>query len=207
MRSRSAALRSPARARRWRFNPGRSRATPSCATAQAPAYQAQLDQIAGGLVTAFGESDQSNLPTLPTLAGLFTAPGMTMIPTSGSYQGLAATIEVNSNVDPNQGGNVLLLRDGGISSPGQSAYTYNATGDPRIYRPDSAIDLGPERGAMFDPNAGLGGSASVTALATNSVGWLQSADQSASDAASYQGSLMTPSERGALERHRRQLGH
>ncbi len=71
----------------------------------APEYQAQLDQIAGGLINAFAESDQSAPPTLPSLPGLFTTPGATSLPTMTATTGLAAMIEVNSNVDPSQGGN------------------------------------------------------------------------------------------------------
>ena len=84
----------------------------------APEYQAQLDQIAGGLINAFAESDQSATPTLPSLPGLFTTPGATSLPSMTATTGLAATIEVNPNVDASQGGNPNLLRDGGISDPG-----------------------------------------------------------------------------------------
>jgi flagellar hook-associated protein 1 FlgK len=84
----------------------------------APEYQAQLDQIAGGLINVFAESDQSATPTLPSLPGLFTAPGATSLPSMSATTGLAAAIEVNPNVDPSQGGNPNLLRDGGISDPG-----------------------------------------------------------------------------------------
>ncbi|HYA71657.1 MAG TPA: flagellar hook-associated protein FlgK, partial [Roseiarcus sp.] len=62
----------------------------------APQYQAQLDQIAGGLVNAFAESDQStSSPGLPSLPGLFTYPGATSLPTPAGATGLAAEIEVN----------------------------------------------------------------------------------------------------------------
>ena len=94
----------------------------------APEYQAQLDQIAGGLINAFAESDQSAIPTLPSLPGLFTTSGATSLPSMTATTGLAAAIEVNPNVDPSQGGNPSLLRDGGISDPGNAAYTYNTTG-------------------------------------------------------------------------------
>ena len=70
----------------------------------APQYQAQLDQIAGGLINAFAESDQSTPPTLPSLPGLFTTPGAMSLPSSSATTGLAAAIEVNPNVDPSQGG-------------------------------------------------------------------------------------------------------
>ena len=94
----------------------------------APQYGAQLDQIAGGLINAFAESDQSASPTLPSLPGLFTTSGATSLPSTSAATGLAASIEVNPTVDPSQGGNVDLLRDGGIFAPGNPAYTYNATG-------------------------------------------------------------------------------
>jgi flagellar hook-associated protein 1 FlgK len=94
----------------------------------APEYQAQLNQIAGGLINAFAESDQSATPALPSLPGLFTIPGATALPSMSTTTGLAAGIEINPNVDPSRGGDPNLLRDGGISDPGNPAYTYNATG-------------------------------------------------------------------------------
>jgi flagellar hook-associated protein 1 len=95
----------------------------------APQYQAQLDQIAGGLIQAFSESDQSATPSQPDLPGLFTLPGATGVPSLGSATGLAAAIEVNPSADPAQGGNVSLLRDGGIASDGAAPYAYNSTSD------------------------------------------------------------------------------
>jgi flagellar hook-associated protein 1 FlgK len=155
----------------------------------APQYGAQLDQIAGGLISAFAESDQSTPATLPTLPGLFTAPGLTSVPSATASQGLAAQIEVNSNVVPADGGNVNLLRDGGISDPTNSAYTYNTTGDAgytgRIQEMTAALTTA----QSFDTTAGLGGSASLVDYASSSVGWLQATNQSASDSASYQTSL------------------
>ena len=124
----------------------------------APQYQAQLDQIAGGLINAFAESDQSATPTLPSLPGLFTSPGRPAFPRPSATTGLAATIEVNPNVDPSQGGNANLLRDGGISDPGNPAYTYNTTGAAsytgRIQELIGAIGAT----QSFDPSAGLGSS-------------------------------------------------
>ena len=93
----------------------------------APQYEAQLDQIAGGLINAFAESDQSNPPTLPSLPGLFTT-GASALPSTATATGLAAAITVNPTVDSSQGGNPSLLRDGGVSGPGNPAYVYNTTG-------------------------------------------------------------------------------
>ena len=86
-------------------------------------YQAQLDGMAGALINTFAESDQTGPG--PNLPGLFTTPGATSLPTSTT--GLAGQISVNASVDPSQGGNALLLRDGGIS--GNSNYTYNTSGN------------------------------------------------------------------------------
>jgi flagellar hook-associated protein 1 FlgK len=155
----------------------------------APEYQAQLDQISGGLVNAFAETDQTG-GTAPALPGLFTFPGATGITTNTQVTGLSSQIEVNPNVDPNQGGSVDLLRDGGISNPGSATYTYNTTGSTgytaRIQQMMIAIDT-PQ---SFDPSAGLNTSDSLVDYANNSVGWLQGQNQSASDAASYQSSVV-----------------
>ena len=157
----------------------------------APQYQAQLDQIAGGLINAFAESDQSTPPTLPSLPGLFTTPGAMSLPSSSATTGLAAAIEVNPNVDPSQGGDPTLLRDGGISDPGNPAYTYNSTGAAsytgRLQQLAGAIGAT----QTFDPSAGLGSSASLTDYTNASVSWLQAENSQASTASSYQGALAT----------------
>jgi flagellar hook-associated protein 1 FlgK len=157
----------------------------------APQYQAQLDQIAGGLINTFAESDQSTPATLPSLPGLFTTPGATSLPSMSATTGLAAAIEVNPNVDPSGGGNATLLRDGGISDPGNPAYTYNSTGAAsftgRIQQLADAIGAT----QSFDPSAGLGASASLTDYANASVSWLQGENSQASNASSYQNALAT----------------
>jgi flagellar hook-associated protein 1 FlgK len=157
----------------------------------APQYQAQLDQIAGGLISAFAESDQSPPPPLPSLPGLFTTAGATSLPSMSATTGLAAAIEVNPNVDPSKGGNVNLLRDGGISSPGNPAYVYNTTGSAsytgRIQELVSEIT----QTQSFDPSAGLGSSSSLADYANASVSWLQGENQQASDSSSYQNALVT----------------
>jgi flagellar hook-associated protein 1 FlgK len=157
----------------------------------APQYQAQLDQIAGGLINAFGESDQSVPPTLPSLPGLFTTPGGASLPSVSATTGLAAAIEVNPNVDPAAGGDATLLRDGGISDPGDPAYIYNSTGAAsytgRIQQLVGAIGAT----QSFDPSAGLGASASLTGYTNASVSWLNGEHSLASNASSYQNALAT----------------
>jgi flagellar hook-associated protein 1 FlgK len=157
----------------------------------APEYEAQLDQIAGGLINAFAESDQSATPTQPSLPGLFTTPGATSLPSITATTGLADAIEVNPNADPSQGGDSTLIRDGGISDPGNPAYTYNTTGSAsytgRIQQLISQISAT----QSFNPSAGLGSSSSLTDYANASVSWLQAENQQASNASSYQNALAT----------------
>ena len=157
----------------------------------APQYQAQLDQIAGGLINAFAETDQSIPPTLPSLPGLFTTPGETSLPSVSATTGLAAAIEVNPNVDPSQGGDATLLRDGGVSNPGNPAYTYNSTAAAsytgRIQQLVGAIGAT----QSFDPSAELGASASLTGYTNASVSWLNGENSQASNVSSYQNALAT----------------
>ncbi len=157
----------------------------------APEYQAQLDQIAGGLINAFAESDQSATPTLPSLPGLFTTPGATSLPSTSATTGLAAAIEVNPNVDLSQGGNPNLLRDGGISDPGNPAYAYNTTGAASYTGRIQDLIGQISATQSFDPSAGLDPSASLTDYANASVSWVQAQNQQASDASSYQNAVAT----------------
>ena len=156
----------------------------------APQYQAQLDQIAGGLVNAFAESDQSATPSLPSLPGLFTYPGATGLPATNDMTGLAASIEVNPNVDPSQGGNVALLQNGGISDPANPAYTYNATGAAGYTGRIQQLIGATTATQSFDPAAGLGSSDSLGDYANASVSWLQAQNQQASNQVDYQNSLV-----------------
>ena len=157
----------------------------------APEYQAQLDQIAGGLINAFAESDQSAAPTLPSLPGLLTTPGAVSLPSMSATTGLAAAIEVNPNVDPSQGGNPNLLRDGGVSDPGNPAYTYNTTGAASYTGRIQELIGEITATQSFDPSAGLDSSSSLADYANASVSWLQAENQQASDASSYQNALAT----------------
>ena len=153
----------------------------------APEYGAQLDQIANGVIDAFAETDQSTTTTgLPSLPGLFTTAGATSLPSSAT--GLASQIEVNSAVDPSQGGDVSLLQNGGING---SNYVYNTTGEAgytgRIQDMVSAITAT----QSFSSSAGLGTSDTLSSYADSSVSWLQGQNQQASNAVDYQNSLVT----------------
>lgn len=145
-------------------------------------YQSQLDEIARGLIEATAETDQSATPTLPAVTGLFTYGGGPAIPASGTViAGLAGSIKINSTVDPAQGGNAQLVRDGGIA--GNAAYTYNATGaasyTDRIQQLISSLTAS----RSFDGSSQLPQTASVADYAKSSVSWLEALRQSASSEA------------------------
>ncbi|WP_395698020.1 flagellar hook-associated protein FlgK [Methylocella sp.] len=148
----------------------------------APTYQAQLDGMALALVQTFKESAQSGAG--PDLPGLFTTSGASAMPTSAS--GLAAQIVVNPAVDPSQGGNAFLLRDGGIADGGAGAYDYNTTGAASFAA--RLVELqGKLAGAQsFSSAGGLSTSATLGAYASASASWIESKYASAADASSYQ---------------------
>ncbi|MBO0732754.1 MAG: flagellar hook-associated protein FlgK [Methylocapsa sp.] len=148
-------------------------------------YQAQLDNIAGGLISEFAESDQTG--TGPNLPGLFTTPGATSLPTSTT--GLASQIEVNPSADPSQGGNPLLLRDGGMS--GNPNYVYNARGDASYQGRLSQLLANLSAPTAFSAAGGIGTSATLDSYATASVSWLESQRSNATSRASYQSTLVS----------------
>ena len=152
-------------------------------------YQNQLDQVAAGLITTFGESDQTG-GTAPTQPGLFTSSSLSGMPTAATTTGLAATISINKSVDPTAGGNATLLRDGNISSS-SSTYTYNTTGaagySTRLQTLVSA--LGQTR--SFDPTTGGEASGTLQSYATSSVSWLEGQRQTSTDSSTYQSSVVS----------------
>jgi len=161
----------------------------------APQYQAQLDQITNGLVDAFSEPDQSGSATPgQTLPGLFTYSGFsttTGLPNDTSVPaGLAGQIIVNASVDPSQGGNVNLLRDGDISGGGAN-YTYNTSGAASFTTRIQQLITQMSATQSFDPAAGVGSSESLTAYASASVGWVQGQYQQATDQANSSSTLAT----------------
>ncbi len=133
--------------------------------------QAQLDEIARGLISAFAES----APPLPDAAGLFTWNGAPGVP-ANLVNGLAGRISVNAAFDPERGGNVTLLRDGGANGAG---YVANAAGTASFS--DRLIALGDrlDQPMAFSPAAGIAASSSVTAYSASAIGWLDHARQQA----------------------------
>jgi flagellar hook-associated protein 1 len=144
-----------------------------------------LDNVAGGLITEFAESDQ--VGTGPNLPGLFTTPGATSLPTG--ITGLAGQIVVNPAVDPNQGGTALLLRDGGIS--GNPAYVYNTTGDASYQGRLSQLLTNLSMPTTFSAGGGITTSATLDGYATASVSWLEAQRSNAASQSSYQSTLLS----------------
>ena len=153
----------------------------------ATTYQDQLDEVARGLITIFAEADQSAVPALPNATGLFTYTG-TAIPAGATIvSGLAGSIKVNALVDPAQGGNARLIRDGGING---AAYVYNTTGEAGFTgRISQLVNLMTTQSA-FDPNAGASTAASIINFAASSTSWLESKRSSASADSDYQTTLL-----------------
>ena len=152
-------------------------------------YQSQLDEIARGLIGTFAESDQSATPTLPDVPGLFTYPGAPAMPAAGTIlTGLAGSIVLNPSVDPTQGGDPSLLRDGGMS--GNPAYLYNPTGASAFS--DRLQQLTDRLNAQqpFDPAAQAAPSDTVAGFASSSAAWLQEMRKNASDDADYKNALL-----------------
>jgi flagellar hook-associated protein 1 FlgK len=158
----------------------------------APQYQDQLNQIASGLINAFAETNQATPGTPNPLPGLFTDSSGTAVPPAANAVpvDLAGQISVNASVDPSQGGNVNLLRDGNISGGGAN-YTYNTTGaagyTTRIQQMITQISAT----QTFNASAGAGSSASLSSYADASVGWVQAQYQQASDQATASSTLAT----------------
>jgi flagellar hook-associated protein 1 FlgK len=147
-------------------------------------YQAQLDGMAGALINTFAESVQTG--SGPNLPGLFTTPGATSLPTSTI--GLAGQISVNASVDPTQGGNALLLRDGGIS--GNSNYTYNTSGNASYTARLSQLLGNLSATQTFSPAGDISTSASLSSYASASVSWLEAQRSNVSSQSTYQSTLL-----------------
>ena len=153
----------------------------------ATTYQNQLDEVARGLISAFAESDQSAVPTLPDRAGLFTWGGGPALPPGALAPGLAGTIRINAVVDPDQGGNATRLRDGGMNG---AAYLYNSGGVASYTARLEQLNDRMSATRSFDPAAKLSTSATLKSFASSSAAWLEEARRTAGDEADYRSTLL-----------------
>jgi flagellar hook-associated protein 1 FlgK len=135
-------------------------------------YGRQLDEIARGLIEAFAESDQSAVPLLADATGLFTYPGGPALPAGGvAVDGLALSIFVNPNADPELGGSLSAIRDGGIA--GNPVYVNNPSGVSGFSERLREMAAMLSQAQAFDPAAGLESSTSLLAFASTSAGWVE----------------------------------
>lgn len=145
-------------------------------------FERQLDETARGLIEAFREADQ--VAAGPDLAGLFTDAGSPTVP-PGFAAGLAGRIAVNAAVDPRAGGDIRLLRDGGING---ADYVYNPGGVGGFAGyADRLRGLADAIAAPFaaDPVAGLPPGDGVDVFAASSAGWLEERRSGAVGEAEY----------------------
>lgn len=151
-------------------------------------YQSQLDEIARGLINAFKESDQSASGLLD-VPGLFTYPGApTMLASATVSVGLAGTISVAASVDPAQGGNPNLLRDGAIS--GNVAYRYNTAGSGGYSTRLQQLITNMDASQPFDATTQGKPNGSLIDFAASSTSWIENQRKTANDNSQYQSTLL-----------------
>jgi flagellar hook-associated protein 1 len=137
-------------------------------------YGRQLDAIASALVDAFAETDPTTAPAT-TVPGLFT----------GSS---AAAIGIAARVDPQRGGAVSRLRDGGIFS---AATAVNAAGDASYAARLTALGTNLAATRTIGAGTDLSGSATLAGFAAASAGWLSQQRKDAASDAAYQSTLLS----------------
>lgn len=162
----------------------------------APTFQTQLDEVARGLIEAFSEV----IPATPgsEKPGLFTWVGGTTPPTGTVVTGISATFKVNPALLTSQGGNPMLLRDGGINNtvpapvpPATNPYIRNTSGG------SAYADLLEEYAGNLEENRTFAGSAlldtntSIFSFASDSVGWLEGLRSQATTAYENKTAMLT----------------
>ncbi|KMO11150.1 flagellar hook-associated protein FlgK [Methylobacterium platani] len=154
----------------------------------AVAYENQLDAIAGALVDTFQEADTRS-PADPAYAGpkagLFTAGASATLP--GWVTGLAGRIALNAAVDPQAGGVVASLRDGGMNG---SAYRANPGTDAAYAGRLRELAGKLATARSFTSGQPLNETATLAGFAADSAGWLESTRKAASSGADYQKTLL-----------------
>ncbi len=128
----------------------------------APRFADMLDQVAGHLAEAFQEADAS---LSGMQAGLFTQAGGANFDASQPFVGMARTIAINAQVDPDQGGSIWRMRDGM-----QATAEGEASDSTGILAWLDAMDVS----RAYDTSTGLPGSMSLSDAASQAIGLMQS---------------------------------
>ena len=128
-----------------------------------PAFNQQLDQLAGNTIVAFQQAD----PTVGNgQTGIFTANGAAVDPSNpAQIPGLAASISLNASVDPSQGGQAWRMRDGA------QAATQGPTGSNSTVL---SFIQATNQAQSYDTTTGLPGSMTLTGAAAEIAGLQQS---------------------------------
>lgn len=142
--------------------------------------QTYLDEIARGLVSAFAETQPNPLLPAQTAPGLFTWPGAPAMPADGVLiAGLAEMVTLNPQIDPRQGGDPQLLRDGATfdANPDDNA-SFTALLNGFAAALDKPIDF---------VNSG---NTSLMQYSASAINWMEHARSTASGAAEIKGAMV-----------------
>lgn len=144
--------------------------------------QAQLDEVARGLISAFAETDP-NSPN-DTRPGLFSWVGDPAMPADGIVTtGLAGRLTLSEQVDPAQGGTIETLRDG---------IWYDVNADRNASFSTRLIDMvnSLDTPRTFIAAGGASASQSLMLYTSASISWVEDARKTAASAAETKGALM-----------------
>jgi flagellar hook-associated protein 1 FlgK len=144
--------------------------------------QTQLDEVARGLISAFAEKDPN--PPYAEIPGLFVWNTPVTMPTDGVHiPGLAGRIALSGLVDPVQGGNAELLRDGinfNLNPDGHASFSANL---------DSLISQIDKPRSMVG-NGGVVANQSVSTYTTASISWIEDGRKTATYGAETKYAMM-----------------
>jgi flagellar hook-associated protein 1 len=147
--------------------------------------EAKLDETARMLISAFREKDQTTGGKLD-IAGLFTADGSNTLPPDGfRVPGIAQRLAIAASVDPAQGGNINLLRDGGIGAPADADYRNNTNNLSGFTARLNLLAQATDQSVAVDANVGLGTSRSVADFSARAFGVIEEQRRNATDKAEF----------------------
>jgi flagellar hook-associated protein 1 FlgK len=142
-----------------------------------PKFADMLDQIAGRLAETFQESDGS---LSGMQAGLFTKDSAANFDATQPFVGMARTIGINAQVDPDQGGVIWRLRDGM-----QTLTEGNASNNTGILSWLDAMDTN----RSYNTDSGLPGSMNLSQAASQAIGLMQGERSTWTDRATTRSSI------------------
>ncbi|WP_242220335.1 flagellar hook-associated protein FlgK [Shinella zoogloeoides] len=150
----------------------------------APTFQAQLDEMARGLINMFSENTAGGV-----VDGLFIRNGVAVgddLSVTAVVPGLSTVIKVNPEVITSQGGNAMKLRDGIYED------FNNPLGDPLASFSDLLNNYASafEVPMTFDSAAAIDTTGTILAFSSGSVGWLEEVRSAATTAADDKNALL-----------------